>query len=166
MPDIEQKYEVERTESGYVIDVWGLEKGMEWYYIKKFTGKGMKPVTLGTVRASGKGVPNRPTWVNDKNSPVTCNLTTLADGRLVVTNGSNSPIGIIRPKVSVKAPDPQVVANNDAKTDDAKTDMDRALDLMALCWAKVNARAEFKDLPSEDRRAMAISLFIEMKRSL
>jgi len=162
MPDIEQKYEVERTESGYVIDVWGLDKGMEWYFVKKFTGKGMKPVTLGTVRVAGKGVANnKPTWVNDKSSPVTCALQTMQDGKLVVTNGSNSPIGIIRPKVGVKAPDPPVVANNDAKTD-----MDRALDLMALCWAKVNARSEFKDLPSEDRRAMAISLFIEMKRNL
>ena len=161
MPDIEPRYEVEKVESGYVIDVWGLEKGMEWYYVKKFTGKGMKPVTLGTVRASGKGVANnKPTWVNDKNSPVTCALQTMQDGRLVVTNGSNSPIGIIRPKPGAKAQatDTVVVPPQEG------SDMSRAVDLMAECWKAINGRTEFKDLPSEDRRALAISLFIEMKR--
>ena len=160
MPDIEPRYEVEKVESGYVIDVWGLEKGMEWYYVKKFTGKGMKPVTLGTVRASGKGVANnKPTWVNDKNSPVTCALQTMQDGRLVVTNGNNTPIGIIRPKPGAKAQAPEPMVETQPSSD-----MDKAVSLMAECWRVVNARPEFKDLPSEDRRALAISLFIEMKR--
>lgn len=172
MPTIEQKYEVEKTSSGYAIDVWGLDKGMEWYYVKKFTGKGMKPKTLGTVRAAGKGVVGgKPIWVADQNSPETCTINVQPDGRIQVACGG-AVVGSIRPKTNGShapetngsAPETNGSAPEVAEVHGTGSNIEDVLDLMVECWEAVNRRKEFKDLPSEDRRSLAISLFIEMKR--
>lgn len=169
MPNVIPKYEVsDKVDNGYIIDQWGLNKGMEYYYIEKYQKKKEFTLTIGIVKAAGTGAGHgKPLWAAGKEPECqNYSMEILDSGAILIkhTTDKNKVIGVIRPK-SVQT---------DAQAPDATTDtrlkgvqgspMELALDLMVECWVQVNTRPEFKDLPSEDRRSLAISLFIEMSR--